>query len=72
MSDPKFALSLNDMAAYIADRLGETQADAIYDAVHYFYLKIREEEIQRDIARIFSSGACPLSVKEFKKKGCPR
>lgn len=39
--------TLDEMAQYIAERLDESQVEAIHTAVKHFYLCIRAEEIKK-------------------------
>ena len=44
--------TLDEMAQYIAERLDESQVEAIHTAVRHFYLCIRAEEIKMDAEQI--------------------
>jgi hypothetical protein len=43
---------LSEMLQYIAVRMDETEQNAMYWAVRYFFLKVKEEELRRDIYKI--------------------
>ena len=44
--------TFDEMAQYIAERLDESQVEAIHTAVRHFYLCIRAEEIKMDAEQI--------------------